>query len=701
MLKTTIEGAGASRQAPAFRPAGPSSMPRESLGRRVGLTALLLAVAMGPVGQADELIGESAPWRYFKGVTEASAPDPAAWRATAFDDSAWLTGPAPFFYELSSGYSGNTELADLPDHYVCVFLRRAFNLANVEEVETLILDVQSDDGCLVWLNGEEIARLDMPEGEPSFQTPATDAGDEPLIATITITNRVGLLLPGANVLAVQAANASLSGSSDFLFNATLNSTVDSTPPVMEEAVPPPETTVRELTFIEVIFSENVTGVEATDLLIDGMPATGLEVHSPRDYTFNFPEPGEGPVTIAWATGHGITDLSSKAYPFTGTGWGYILDKTVPVADVIISEFLADNEGGLRDGDGDREDWIELYNREPEAVELEGWYLTDDAEELTKWEFPAATIPAGGYLLVWASNKDPERPGGELHTNFKLSSGGEYLALVDPNGNAVSAFSPEYPVQRNDVSYGRDLVEPDIVGYFLTPTPGRANASSGSGFAPDPVFSLPAGLYVTNRLEIELSAPSGDLRYTLNGAAPTESGTPYTGPIEITQGTILKARVFQAGLMPSRVVAAGYSLVFDDLAGFSSNLPLLVVQPVTPSIPADSRVPVYVTAIEPFRGRTALLGTPSHTGMGSMEIRGQSSTGFPKKQYNLELNDAAGLDLEVPLLGLPAESDWVLNGPYTDKSLLNNFLAFELHEQMGHYAVRRRFVEVFIDQSRER
>lgn len=675
------------------------------MAKRTALQILLLAAASLSQAtqaiQAAELIAPETEWRYFKGVTEASEPDTTAWRPVSFDDSTWLTGATPFFYELSSGYTGNTDLADMPGSYVCVFLRRAFNLANVDEVETLILDVQTDDGCLVWLNGEEIARLDMPEGEPTYETPATDAADEPLIATITIANRPGLLLPGANVLAVQAANASLGGSSDFYFNATLNSIVDSTPPAVEEVVPTPDATVRELPFIEVIFSENVTGVDAADLFINGVPATALEVLSPRDYSFTFAEPAEGPVAVTWAAGHGITDLSSKVYPFIGTGWAYTLDKTVPLADVIISEFLADNEGGIRDGDGDREDWIELYNRQAEAVDLDGWHLTDDAAELTKWQFSSVTIPAGGYLLVWASGKDPERPGGEPHTNFKLSGNGEFLALVDPNGNVVSAFSPTYPTQRDDVSYGRDLVEPGIVGFFLVPTPGRANAPSGPGFAPDPVLSLAGGLYVTNRLVIELSAPSGEIHYSINGAAPTESGLLYTGPIEITQGTILKARVFEAGLMPSRVVAAGYYLVFDDLAAFSSNLPLLVIQPFGSAIPQDSRVPVYVTAIEPFRGRTALLGTPSHTGMGSMEMRGQSSTGFAKKQYNLELNDAAGLDLEVPLLGLPAESDWVLNGPYSDKSLLNNFLAFELHDRMGHYAVRRRFVEVFLDQTRER
>ncbi|MCP5528043.1 MAG: lamin tail domain-containing protein [Verrucomicrobiales bacterium] len=666
------------------------------LSKGIGIGAVAV---VGLMATAGEVFPEASSWKYFKGVSEASAPDSTAWRGADFDDSGWLAGAAPFFYDTAGGYVGNTELADMPGSYAGVFLRRTFSVTNPEGIQLLTLDLRTDDGCAVWLNGREVARVGLPEGELTFQTTALDASGEPKLASVTISNTPGLLNVGDNVLAVQACNASLEGSSDFLFAAALGSVDDDAPPVVIETIPAADSTVNDLTLMEVVFDENVTGVDAADLRINGSPAVAVEMHSPRDYTFSFPEPPEGVVALAWRSDHGITDLAPGRNPFAGGAWTVILDKTVRLSRVIISEFLADNGNGIRDEDADREDWIELLNLGPDPLDLDGWYLTDDGGNLTKWRLPARLLDVNAYLLVWASGKDRAPAAGELHANFKLSSGGEYLALVDPDGRVVSAFGPAFPEQRENISYGRDRLEPDLVGYFPTPTPGSPNVSGGPGFAPDPVFDLASGLYPGTSLEVNLSAPSGEIRYTVNGQFPTAAATLYEGPIPITSGTVVMARVFQDGLLPGRVVARGYELVDPGLVGFDSNLPLLIIQPSRTGIPQDSRIVAHVTAIEPFRGRAALLGKPAHQGLAQIEIRGQSSTGFPKKQYNLELTDDAGLDLEVSLLGLPAESDWVLNGPYTDKSLLNNFLAYELHEQMGHYAVRRRFVEVFIDESR--
>lgn len=122
--------------------------------------------------------------------------------------------------------------------------------------------------------------------------------------------------------------------------------------------------------------------------------------------------------------------------------------------VRISEFMAVNETGLDDQDRDEEDWIEIHNAGTRPVNLEGWFLTDKADNLAKWRFPALTLGPDAYLLVFASAKDLTDPLGELHTNFKLRAQGEYLALVRPDGATVaSAFSPVYPLQAPDVSYG--------------------------------------------------------------------------------------------------------------------------------------------------------------------------------------------------------------------------------------------------------
>jgi hypothetical protein len=121
----------------------------------------------------------------------------------------------------------------------------------------------------------------------------------------------------------------------------------------------------------------------------------------------------------------------------------------------ITEFVASNDNGITDFDGDNSDWIEIYNAGVDAVDLGGLHLTDKDDDLDRWTFPAATVlPAGGYRIVFASNKDTVKPNGELHTSFALGAGGEYLALVAADGvTIIDEYSPEFPEQAEDVSYG--------------------------------------------------------------------------------------------------------------------------------------------------------------------------------------------------------------------------------------------------------
>ena len=127
-----------------------------------------------------------------------------------------------------------------------------------------------------------------------------------------------------------------------------------------------------------------------------------------------------------------------------------------IGPAIITEFMASNSDNLDDEDGDSSDWIELFNPTDTAVDLEGWCLTHDPLDLEEWEFPAVTLGPGGFLTVFASQKDRRNPDPNkaLHTNFNLDQGGDYLALVKPDGQTiVQEYSPEYPDQRADISYG--------------------------------------------------------------------------------------------------------------------------------------------------------------------------------------------------------------------------------------------------------
>ncbi|MGI9429264.1 MAG: CotH kinase family protein, partial [Bythopirellula sp.] len=126
---------------------------------------------------------------------------------------------------------------------------------------------------------------------------------------------------------------------------------------------------------------------------------------------------------------------------------------------LITEFMASNDQTLLDGDGNSSDWIEIHNPTTSAFDLSGWHLTDDATDLNKWTFPdlpQSDLAPGEHLVVFASGQPTETyvdPGGFLHTDFKLSAGGEYLALTDSSESIIQEFSPEFPSQETDVSYG--------------------------------------------------------------------------------------------------------------------------------------------------------------------------------------------------------------------------------------------------------
>ena len=185
---------------------------------------------------------------------------------------------------------------------------------------------------------------------------------------------------------------------------------------------------------------------------------------------------------------GISGLSASTNYFyrargvnsAGTTWAAATANfSTPGAFAVvprINEFMAENTGTFADEDSQFNDWIEISNPGTVPRDLTGWYLTDELAAPTKWQFPATTIPPGGYLIVWASNNDRRVPGQPLHTNFRLSNDGEFLALVQADGSTIaSQYDPTYPLQTADRSYGLrvDDLQPD---YFSPATPGAANTS---------------------------------------------------------------------------------------------------------------------------------------------------------------------------------------------------------------------------------
>lgn len=201
------------------------------------------------------------------------------------------------------------------------------------------------------------------------------------------------------------------------------------------------------------------------------------------------------------------------YNFTAT------TTTTMVGDLVINEFMASNDTTEPDQDGEFDDWIELYNNGNSTINLDGYFLSDDADELMKWEFPAGTsIATNGYLMIWADN-DEDQNG--LHANFKLSASAESVFLVNAAGDIVDEVS--YVDQTADISYGRF---PNGTGNFQTmgPTFNRENTgvSSVNNSASEDfilkAFPNPANDEITIEADVQLTVVS---IYNLQGQKALE------------------------------------------------------------------------------------------------------------------------------------------------------------------------------------
>lgn len=381
------------------------------------------------------------------------------------------------------------------------------------------------------------------------------------------------------------------------------------------------------------------------------------------------------------------------------------------ASPYISEFMASNKTTCVDADGAYSDWIELHNPDAAPLHLDGWFLTDNAANKTKWRFPAVTVEPNGFLLVFASDKDRRDPTRELHTNFALSAEGEYLGLVAPDGVTVVAdYAPAFPAQAADVSFGYAPGGPagGPPGPLQAPTPGAANTPLT---APRRVEFSPGSGTFTGTLSLVLGAeglrPGETLRYELAAASPagavvpepTAASAEVGGPLAVTDSTLVRAAVFGPdGTRLTAPASAHYIRISDSVADFSGRLPLVVLDDhgFGRLELADGKRPARLQLFSPNAdGVARLAAAPAVATPVSLNVRGASSALFPKKSYSVELQDDAAKSRPLPLLGLAGSADWALVAPwYYDPAYLRSAFAYALSRAIGRWAPRTRFVEVF-------
>lgn len=237
--------------------------------------------------------------------------------------------------------------------------------------------------------------------------------------------------------------------------------------------------------------------------------------------------------------------------------------------LVINELMAANGGCCADPQGEFDDWIEIYNPDRRTVDLAGFYLTDNLDEPTKWQFPVGMphltrISSRQHLIVWADGDTAEG----LHAGFKLNAEGEEVGLYAPNGLTLIDAIP-FPAQDASSSYGRAGGQPEEWRFMIAPTPGLPNDEGYLATVSTPQVSPERGFY-DRRFTATITCDTVDasIWYTTDGSDPLAprdmaraniSTRLYTGPFPISSTTCLRVAAVLPGYRPSARVTHTYLL----------------------------------------------------------------------------------------------------------------------------------------------
>ncbi|MCF8248157.1 MAG: CotH kinase family protein [Saprospiraceae bacterium] len=308
------------------------------------------------------------------------------------------------------------------------------------------------------------------------------------------------------------------------------------------------------------------------------------------------------------------------------------------AQVVINEICASNLNGLTDGDGDREDWFELYNSGATAVNLSGWFLSDNPANPQKWVIPnGQTIAAGAYRTVFCSAKDKVQ-GTSLHTNFKLTqTKSESVVLTMANGTAVDSYMFGIPNQVNH-SYGRNPNGGSTWKIYTTPTPGATNNSNSFlSYAPAVVASQAAGFYPGSIMVGLSTDPGFTIRYTTNGSEPTITSTLYAAPLNIAATTVLKACAFSGNPQ----VLPGFVMYHTYFINVNHTVPVVsIAGNNVNALMSGTQTPRF-GSLEYFENNML-----ESDGYGELNKHGNDSWAYPQRGVDWITRDQMGYDDEL-------------------------------------------------------
>jgi len=314
------------------------------------------------------LIRRGSNWRY----KDDGSNQGTAWRSLNFNDRSWREGPAQLGYGDGDEATVVRYGSSSSNKYPTTYFRQVFYVEDASNFTELSLGIVRDDGAVVYFNGVEAVRINMPSGNINYLTWATGPGVPVGGADESIFNMYDidpdLLVEGSNVIAVEIHQVSAT-SSDISFDLELVGLI--------------------------------AGSASSPIILDD-----------------------------------TTIVKARTYHAGRWGALTEARFTVGLEGLGINEFMASNQTTLEDPDepGEFPDWIEIFNGATGTIDLEGMYLTDNVHDLTKWQIgEGVSITPGQYLIFYA---DDDGTQGVYHTNFQLSSRGETIVLVDSDGETI-------------------------------------------------------------------------------------------------------------------------------------------------------------------------------------------------------------------------------------------------------------------------
>jgi len=233
-----------------------------------------------------------------------------------------------------------------------------------------------------------------------------------------------------------------------------------------------------------------------------------------------------------------------------------------LAKIWINELMQSNIDLVRDDLQEFPDsWIELYNDSDESVNIRNWVISDVNNYQSGWKITGSTvISPKSYLLIYA-----DKAAVGLHTHYRLDSNGGSVYLYNESGMQIDAVRniPKQPAP--NIAWGRKTDGNDSWAYFVTATPGKENTGKTSNILlPAVIFSKQGGIFresVSLSLSLPALLPNGVdlscLHYTLDNSEPTENSPVYTGEMEISQTTVVRAKVIHPDYLINRSAVNSY------------------------------------------------------------------------------------------------------------------------------------------------